>query len=264
MKRTAIFIITLSFLAISGHAQAYVVDGSVSDWGVSLSGAAALVQGYLDTNKPTGTTVDVVTEDNASTSTGWLNIGPGWTSGNTYDAEAMYMDNDHANLYLAIVTGLAPTEATYPAGDIFIDLGYYQDPNNIGTYDVKKYGFGIDIATSKLYAVNSWINPDYSQHSISNPWKMGANRTLIGDISFVYSAEQNSHYVMEASIPLEFLGLNNIPEGEMRDAWLHWTMKCGNDYLNLKGSVNSTPEPASFLLVASGLLFGAAKKRFLS
>ncbi|HRZ40925.1 MAG TPA: hypothetical protein P5246_07940, partial [Candidatus Omnitrophota bacterium] len=74
MRKSAILVITLSLLAISCQAQAYVVDGSLSDWGVSLSGASALVKGYLDTNKPTGATADVVTEDNASTTTGWLNI----------------------------------------------------------------------------------------------------------------------------------------------------------------------------------------------
>ena len=263
MRKSAILVITLSLLAISCQAQAYVVDGSLSDWGVSLSGASALVKGYLDTNKPTGATADVVTEDNASTTTGWLNIGPGWSSGNTYDAEAMYFDNDGANLYIAIVTGVAANEAIYPAGDIFIDLGYYQDPSS-ATYNAKKYGFGIDIATSKLYAVNSWVNPIYSQHSIASPWKIGANRSYIGDVSFAYSAAQNSHYVLEAMISLDDLGLSANPGDPEQDLWLHWTMKCGNDYLNLQATVNPVPEPASFLLMAGGLLLGAAKKRFLN
>ncbi len=261
MKKTSILIIALSFLAISCKAQAYVIDGSVSDWGVSLSGAASLVQGYLNTNTPTGSTVDVVTEDNADSSTGTRNVGPGFAIGNNYDAEAMYFDNDGVNLYIAIVTGTASTESVYPSGDIFIDLGSYQDPNS-ANYDVKKYGFGIDISTSQFYAVNSWTNPIYSQHGIASPWLIGGG-TYIGDISFAYSAAQNSHYVMEAMVPLEYLGLAGIPD-DGTDLWLHWTMKCGNDFLNLKATVNAVPEPASFLLVGSGLLFGAVRKRFLS
>jgi len=102
----------------------------------------------------------------------------------------MYFDNDGANLYVAIVTGTASTESVYPSGDIFIDLGLYQDSNST-SYDAKKYGFGIDISTSQFYAVNSWTNPIYTQHSIASPWQIGGG-TYIGDFSFAKGAHKTA------------------------------------------------------------------------
>lgn len=254
MKVIKIFAVTcLAVLAFVPAASAvYVIDGNVSDWGVNLSAPGAQNKPYLNTHLPSGgNNIDYVTEDNADLNDGTIFVGPGYSIGNQYDAEAMYMDNDSQYLYLAIVTGLSPFEASFPAGDVFFDTGIYQDPFS-SLYDIKKYSFGIDVLTGKFYSVSSWQDAVYAQHASANPWKMGANKTFLGDVDFLYTTTSvNSHYVMEAKIPLSFLSLDAQND---HDVWSHWTMMCGNDPLNLHGDVNANavPEPATVSLMLLG------------
>jgi hypothetical protein len=242
MKKSILMAVIL--LCSVNAANAYVVDGNVSDWGVDLTPTAAKNVGYLNTHTPTGSGVSYITEDNASSANGLIYVNPGYSQGNIYDAEAMYLANNHSNLYLAIVTGLPQFGAQYPAGDIFFDTGKYQDPTS-PFYNPKKYSFGLDISNSKLYDVSSW--QDVVIFSQSNPWAIGSGLYL-GDVAFTYSAAQNTHYVLEAGVPLNLLGLNNGG-----DLWAHWTMECGNDTLNLRKSVVVTPEPSSMILFGLGI-----------
>lgn len=248
MKKTAwLCVFVLFCFAPCGHA--YTVDGDVSDWGVDLTPFIAQNVHYLDTNTPVSSSVSFVTEDNASTATPFnVYVAPGWSTGNMYDAEAMYLDNDDNNVYLAIVTGLKQFGTQYPSGDIFFDVGKYQDPLS-PFYDPKKFAYGIDIATSKLYSVNSWDNA--TLFSQSNPWRINSG-SFLADVPFVYSGDQNSHYVLETSVPVGLLGLKN---GDT--LWSHWTMKCGNDSLDLRRNVVVTPEPSSVVLLALGLMTAA-------
>lgn len=240
-------------LVLQTSAHAYIVDGNISDWGINLADAASKNRNYLDTHTPTAPTANYVTEDNAMYTDGLIFVGPGWANKNNYDAEALYFDNDLSKAYLAVVTGVAKTEATYPAGDIFIDTGKYQNPSS-PFYNPLKYQYAIKISDSKLYEVTSWQNSMI--YHASDPWRMAAGN-YIADVPFVYSGNQNTHYVLESSFNLSTL---NLKDGDA--AYLHWTMGCGNDDLRLKASVNVVPEPASMALLAGGLMMGV--KRFRS
>jgi len=255
MKKIILMISLIFFIPVPLAHSFYTIDGKVNDWGIQLN-AASKYKYYLDNNTPTGgLDIDYATEDNTDKYSGTFNVGPGWSGGNAYDAEAMYFDNDMDYAYIAIITGLPQFGATYPAGDIFIDTGKYQDPAS-PFYNLTKYGFGIDIDTSKLYAVNSWQNVVFPSHAISNPWIIGNNKVYLADVDLVYSTIQNTHYVLETRVPLTFLGLSANPGDPEFDVWTHWTMQCGNDYLNLHGDVNPIPEPASLTLFTTGLLMG--------
>ena len=261
-------ILLLSFLAVflflsSAHSSlAYTIDGNVGDWGIDLSAATdgsstqAIYpntyfthDGYLDTHLPPGVNVDYVTEDNADESSNTNTyVGPGYThTGNTYDAEALYFDNDDLFGYIVIITGVGPdiSDQQYMPGDIALDLG-------------GGYNYGIDIDTKRLCGVSAWNGVSISSYSSSNPWAIQTGAP-IGNTNLVYSPTAiNGHYVIEASFLLADLGLT--PSDILG---IHWTMGCGNDVLNLEADVNPVPEPATMLLLGAGLigLAGLGRKK---
>lgn len=257
-----LMIFTLAFGM--GTAYGYTIDGKVNDWGIDLYAAGANKKPYLNTNLPSGgLNINAVTEDNADEYTDWTFVGPLWSYYNHFDAEAMYFDNDQTHAYIAIITGL-PKQGYDPPGNTAYGHQDYKfkpgdiaiDADNNGTYE-----FGIDIATGNLINVTDWDDVYYSAGSAANPWRI-ADGSDVGAASFVYSADSvNTHYVLEAAILLSDLGLD---ANSIHPVTIHWTMECGNDNLNLAADVNPVPEPATLLLLGTGLigLSTFARKRF--
>jgi len=254
-------------------AFAYTIDGLVNDWGVNLTTGTAVNSGYLDqaANRPSGgLDIDYVTEDNAGPGAGWQLVGPGYTyNGNTFDTEAIYFDNDANNAYIAVITGLPITGGTAPGNPWFYPGDIGLDLNNDRIYE-----YGIDVREydtvnnkARLYTnltASNWSNVAYPQYSEANPFAISSG--IYSDwIDFVYSGNQNSHYVLEAAIPLSYLGVSANPGDAKTNLTLHWTMQCGNDYLNLPADINPAPvpEPASLSLLGLGLLglLGFKKKK---
>ncbi|HED00889.1 MAG TPA: PEP-CTERM sorting domain-containing protein [Proteobacteria bacterium] len=181
----------------------------------------------------------------------------------------MYFDNDQYNAYIAIVQGLpidggtAPRNPWFYPGDIAIDA----DNNPL----TGEYGFeyGLKVRSENgfqqgyLYSVSNWEDVYYSQDNIANPYKI-LSGTSPSQIDFVYSLNQNTHYVLEAKIPLGLLGLSANPGDPICPLRIHWTQQCGNDYLTLNADVNPVPEPTTLLLLGTGLigLSTLARKRF--
>ncbi|MFC2061068.1 PEP-CTERM sorting domain-containing protein [Elusimicrobiota bacterium] len=258
-KQISLFILVIFCMAFSfTAAQAYVVDGMVDDWGVDLLSADD--KGYLDSNLPSGgLNIDVITEDNADDSEGWQYVGPGQTyDGNQFDVEAIYFDNDRDYAYIAIVQGLginggtAPNNPILMPGDIAIDIDNNSETGAAG------YELGISIADSHLYGVTEWDGVFYNQHSVANPWQISSGNDL-GLVDFAYSGNQNSHYVLEARIPMSLL---NLTYGDKHMLNIHWTQECGNDYLNLEADINPIPEPGSIMLLGVGILGIIGIRRF--
>lgn len=253
MKKLALAVVcAMLYIPLAG---AYVIDGDVDDWGIDLNNADSM--GYLDNYLPSGgLDIDAVTEDNTDAFQEWKQVYPGWSYKNKFDAEAMYFDNDAHNAYIAIITGLPESGSNgWAPGDIGIDV------NRDGVYE-----FGLNIRNKELYSSltgNDWngVGINWSP-STPGPWTIKDGEGIDkGSVNFVYSSVQNTHYVLEASIPLSLLGISANPGDPINYLDIHWTMECGNDYLNLSADVNPVPEPSSIALMLMGFL-GLAGVKF--
>jgi len=263
----ALLIGLFCWMSTGAFAVSISVDGDVTDWGIDLN--YAVDQGYLDNHLPSSPSADVETEDNdAINSDKWVQVYPGWSYNNDYDAEAIYFDNDSLYGYVAIITGVSPS-STWPAGDIGFDVDMSEyatlyDQDGTGSAGDTPYEYGIKLSNKQLYKVSSWYSahydgdpsPDYAKDS--DPWAI-MDGTSLGGVDLVYSSCPNGHYVIETKFLLSDLGLN--PGDEFN---IHWTMKCGNDFLTLKAKVDPVPEPGTILLVGTGLLglaLGSRKRK---
>jgi hypothetical protein len=282
MRICQFLVILLVVLPFYGVGHTYTIDGNVGDWGINLSQAikGATTQavypnttfshnGYLDTHLPTSPTANYVTEDNADKSSpANTYVGPGYTAGNRYDAEAMYFDNSSTRGYIAIISGLPYNDILYPPGDIGLDVNSgtakIMDTNPAGlTGAMSPYEYGIQIVYNSakntysglLGVVDVWKQVYYDgspqpDYSVAGPWRINDFLGTPISIPLAYGYDPaGQHYVIETSFLLSDLGL--VP-GD--DLGIHWTMRCGNDVLNLTANVNPIPEPATMLLIGSGLI----------
>ncbi len=263
---TVLLIAAFSVLLFVNHANAlkYAIDGDISDWGIDLS--SAMSRYYLDNNKPSLPEENIFTEDNDDTSGDSRQVGPGYSSGNEYDAEAIYFDNDDQYGYIAIITGM-PKDGWYHypwhfgPGDIGIDVDGANDIavvdeyyNQNSSYSANTpYEYAITMG-GELVKVTKWNSVLYTNfgYDISGPYRVNETDDTFSanNISFAYSDSPiNAHYVIEAAFLLSDLGL------ESGDTFqINWTMGCGNDYVRLEGARVHTPEPATLLLFGSGLI----------
>lgn len=221
------------------------VDGNLSDWGLNTTNF-----GVNGNDWDPGLSGVYVAQEDWVGSGGY--VGPGW-GGQDYDIEAILVTSDATNLYIAIASGFPPfNNGRYDPGDIAIDLGadgsydyafvFYPDNRSNITHD--------DALYQVLDPNNAWENVCYNDFSESNPFRLLKDKAnlyqYIADGSFAVTSDNTPRYLMEISIPWSALG-DYV-------GWfkVHWTMECGNDYLEV--TAFHTPEPASVLLVGSALL----------
>lgn len=207
----------------------YRINGDTADWGVDLFATGADKIGYLDSHLPYGgNTIQIFHEDNNSIhQSGLRPVGPGNSDRNNADAEAAYLDHDSGFLYVTVISGVPLNGATFPPGDVALDIGG------------EGYQYAINVRDGHLYRVDpdtGWNHP--TNHARTQPWRM-ITGTDLGQVDFAYGPNVNSHYVIQAKIPLEKLNLNTTSSSVK----VQWTMSCGNDFATLPGLYNPLRSP---------------------
>jgi len=177
-------------------------------------------------------------------------VGPG-VGGQAYDVEYLGLYFNSNTVYFGLQTGFDLVKGRDYTSSIHFDPGDFAlDVDNNGTYD---YAIDFSIAgsnvTYSLYDEVTWENVYYMpQHDVAQPLGMASGNLLTSWTDVDAFGVSGDSYTIEGSFNIAHL----LGNGDTME--IHWTMGCGNDYLNQTSSTAPVPEPATMLLFGTGLV----------
>jgi hypothetical protein len=278
MSRASALFLIVAVVGGSG-VGAITLDGYVDDWGVTVPTTQdAPLPAFL----PDGSLADV-----------WYQIddgqvGPG-DGGQDFDIEGLYayLDGGASTLYISMIGGFDPhgewgmvggVGQWFDLGDLFIDIGG-------GSSITPSYDYAVRIdpdpssepnssapqagtwSTTTASVFDSWssLEPVAGTYHEAEPYRVDTG--TIGGTANVFWRDAvddpgplnpaNDHNVLELSLALTGADVTSIIEDGI---WVHWTMGCGNDIIDLQQPGSGPlvpeviPEPATSALLGLGLL----------
>jgi hypothetical protein len=203
---------------------------------------------------------------------------PGMVNNQSWDLEAFFLDGSFLSLVggYDFENGQVGNGITFRSGDIFIDIDgdavYGANYNASTQHNAEVFNtFGYDYVfdmnfSNKTYDV---IQIDstaivsttyYAQNQGSNPWQYVAGGSTIDSGNFEYMTNEPDFEDLKGGNHNIIKGIDLSKIGSLDFFIATFTMECGND--NIVGSV---PEPATIILIGTGLLgiagFGRKKLR---
>ena len=241
-------------LGLSNAANAITVNGDLSDWGLTNQWTpSGNVNGQgAGTYQYNGLTIYYTVEDYTS---GNGFIGPGW-GGQAYDAEALYVTWDAANLYIALVTGHYPNTkqegGDYAAGDFALN---FWSGTNDNTYEfgirTPHLSNNLDQHPAGVYrtiGLSDWVLSPYwgdqlpAEQRVTSLNLQSSNlekpESLVGSADmFIKQGPDtiggglDTHWIYEVSVPIYIFKDFLKPDVELD---VRWTMNCANDIIVVK------------------------------
>ncbi|MGE3314960.1 MAG: PEP-CTERM sorting domain-containing protein [Planctomycetaceae bacterium] len=259
---------------------AIVVNGSLSDWGVTVADNDASAWGVgagTGTRTFGGVTYFYHQEDQSDTSGDGFLLGPNH-GGQNYDAEFIGWGWDNGHIVVGISTGQRPDNGSdkfgpgdirirTTIGDFGVEVGGSGTPGSpaatsfitegaLGSrYQLNSNGYTTGVTNSDAVGARAqqaagsvWFNPTWIMDPIAPPTPVqiaytGGTYIGLADYHYTRNAFGLQHAIIEVSIPVWMFGTLDI-------LGIEWSPSCGNDVVSAGGLVTlHNPEPSSIALV---------------
>ena len=291
MRKSALLILMAAAL-VATTAGATVLDThfgvslsvGFKDFGGGKSGADAHINSWASTSATADSAVDdwygkpAMEYDPFPNSTPLVwGVGSWPSGGEPYDVEAVYFDDDAANLYIAVVTSVPGCPGFIQPG--LESYGYIMTGDLSLGINGAAYAFGVDINLNDtgedagthgtdttigtgLYATSSsdWYvgNARYARSGTYRPNFNGAAMpgSFVGDVGVEYVGtglveNEFETFVLGVTIPRSLVG-GLLPGDTVH---VRYASACRNDVLGVCGSVDTyVPEPGTMVLLVTGLV----------
>lgn len=271
----------------------FVVDGDLSDWGVTNSTLTTWTIASVSSGAAIGDGFEFkyMREDSSDTAGDSGFLGPNY-GGQNYDAEFLGVGRNGSYLVIAIVTGQRPDNgfARFAPGDIRIgtSLGYFGV--EVGGGAGGNGGAAINEgAPGSTYTLNSsgfttahTASPPGNLHTAGSVWLTSPSDWILdpitagtppfdgkqpvqlqftggilkGTADYIYTLNSLTaqHAVIELAIPMSVFG------GALIES-VQWAPACGNDVLYVETAIHS-PEPATLVMSLLGMAGFAGVRRY--